>query len=375
MSTKRSLILLAAVAILLSLAAAQCGQPQVVEKEVVVTQIVEKEVVVTKEVIVEKEVIVTKEVIVEKEVMVEPDYVTLRTNWLFSGIHAWVFYGREQGFFKDENIVLDIREGNGSGNVVRTIINKSDDFALVSNQPPMISISQGSPIKFIYTWIGDFPWGYMCREDANVQEAKDLEGKTIVSSPGNAGLAAHPIFVTKAGLDPDKMEDLTLVDGGAMVTTVLAGKADCELGGVADHAPYWEAEGVTPSIIWMKDHGIVGPATSAIAHQDTIDNNPDLVERLVRALQKSQMACAEDKEACVNALLLAHPMMEFDTQIMALELSMNDWLGADQECAGQFVKDNWDFAYHLMKDVPDTAIEGDLPIEDYYDDSFVPPCP
>lgn len=345
---KYTLVLLIATLILMATA---CAQPSVVEREVVVT----------------------KEV--EKEVLVEPDYVTLRTNWLFSGIHAWVFYGREKGFFRDENIVVDIREGNGSGNVVRTVINKSDDFALVSNQPPMISISQGSPIKFIYTWIGGFPWGYMCRKEANVQEAKDLEGKIIVSSPGNAGLDAHPVFVDRADLDPDKMQDLTLVDAGAMVSTVLAGKADCELGGMADHVPLWVAEGVEPSIVRMDDYGVGGPATAVITHQDTIDSNPDLVQRMVRVLHKSQMACAEDVDGCVEALLLAHPQMDFDTQKLALEMSIKDWLGPNQECVGQFVKENWQAGYELLKAAPESAIEGDQPIEEFYTEEFVPPCP
>jgi NitT/TauT family transport system substrate-binding protein len=329
------------------------------------------------EVEVEKEVIVTKEVEVEveKEVLVEPDYISLRTNWLFSGIHAWLFYGREQGFFKDENIVLDIREGNGSGNVVRTVINGDDDFALVSVQPPLISISQGAPIKFIYTWIGDFTWGYLCHPDSGIKEAKDMEGKIIVSSPGNAGISAHPVFVENAGLDPDKMIDLTLVDGGAMVPTVLTGKADCELGGVSDHQPLWEAEGVTPEVIWMKDYGIAGPATAVIAREDLIEADPDLVARLLSAMQKSQIACAEDVDACTQALLNAHPSMDFDTQKMALEMSIVDWLGADQECVGQFVQENWDFGYQLLKGVEDSTVEGDMPIEDYYIADYVPACP
>lgn len=51
--------------------AGACAQPQVIEKEVVVTQ----EVVVTKEVEVEKEIVVTQEVIVTKEVEVEKEVV------------------------------------------------------------------------------------------------------------------------------------------------------------------------------------------------------------------------------------------------------------------------------------------------------------
>jgi hypothetical protein len=44
-------------------------------------------------------------------------------------------------------------------------------------------------------------------------------------------------------------------------------------------------------------------------------------------------------------------------------------------CLLQFVKENWDFGYQLLKEVPDSAIEGDKPIEDFYTDQFVPACP
>jgi NitT/TauT family transport system substrate-binding protein len=348
-------ILLLFAALLLVLTAAQCVTP--------VPQVIEKEVVVTRE--------------VEKQVFVEPDYVTFRTNWLFSGIHAWVFYGREKGFFKEQNIVLDIREGNGSGNVVRTVINKGDDFALVSTGNPIVSIAQGAPIKLIYTWIGAFNWGYLCRPESGVKVAKDLEGKIIVSSPGNAGLNYHPLFIQRAGLDPAKMQDLTLVDAGAMVSTVLAGKADCELGGVADHLPYWIKEGKEPVVIYLEspETGVWGPATGAITHQDMINNNPDLVKRMVAALYKSQVECEKDVEGCVQALLNAHPMKDKDTETLALKISMSTWYGPNQKCLGQFVPENWEAAINLIRNAPESPIKDDTkPVEAFFDASFLPPC-
>jgi ABC-type glycerol-3-phosphate transport system substrate-binding protein len=60
------------VLVALAVVAAQCGQPQVVEKEVVVTKEVEVEKIVTVEVEKEVEVVVTKEVEIEKEVVVTP---------------------------------------------------------------------------------------------------------------------------------------------------------------------------------------------------------------------------------------------------------------------------------------------------------------
>lgn len=303
------------------------------------------------------------------------DEVTLRTNWLYSGIHAWVFYGKEQGFFRDEGIILDIREGNGTGNVIRTVVSKADDFAMVSVAPPIISISQGSPIRFIYTWLGGSSWGYMCHPDSGIQDAKDLEGKIIVSSPGNAGLPLHPVFIAQAGLDASAMQDLTLVDAAAMVTTVLSRNADCELGGLADHIPLWRQEGVEPVVIALNDYGIGGVSTAVITHQDTVEQNPDLVGRMARAMQRSQIACGQNVDDCVNALLAHHPFKDFATEKMALEISMDVWLSPNQQCPGQFATADWEAAYQLLKDAPDSAIEEDIPLEEFYLTQFLPGCP
>jgi NitT/TauT family transport system substrate-binding protein len=338
----------------------------VIEK--VVTKEVPKEVVVTKE--------VSKEVIVTKEVKVQADYVTLRTNWLYSGIHAWLFYGREKGYFREQNIELDIREGNGSGNVVRTVINKGDDFALVSIGNPIISTAQGAPLKIIYTWIGAFNWGYMCRPESGIKVPKDLEGKIIVSSPGNAGLNYHPLYVKMAGLDAAKMQPLTLVDAGAMVSTVLTGKADCELGGYADHVPLWEKENKNPVLVRLEAAGTWGPSTAAITHQDMIDKKPDLVKRMVAAMFKSQLECGKNVDACATSLITAYPSKDKKAELRALELTLPDWLGPNQKCVGQIVPANWQAALDLLKSPGDSAIKDDKrKVEEFYDARFIPQCP
>jgi NitT/TauT family transport system substrate-binding protein len=362
MSVRRNVILFAIVAALLAILAAACGQPQVIEKEVVVT----------KEVVVEKEVVVTKEV--EKEVMVEPEIITLRTNWIFNGIHSFLFYGKKMGYFMDEGIILDIREGNGSGNVLRTVVNKMDDFAIVSAEPVIVAESQGAPIKLIMTWGGASSYGYVCNPDSGVKTPEDLYGKTIITSPGAASITIHPFFIEKAGLDPDKMEDLTLVDPGAAVSTVLSGRADCELSGYSDQVPLYQAEGVEPDVIKLKDYGVGGASGGVIVNQDTIDNDPELVSAMLRALRKSMDGCMADQEACVQAMLDDHPMMEFEPSLGQLKYDSELWQSINMGCYGEMVEEDWQGLYDMLKLDPESGLEGDQPITAYYDDSFVPPC-
>jgi ABC-type nitrate/sulfonate/bicarbonate transport system substrate-binding protein len=196
MVDKRNRFYVVVAALLIALTMTQCAPatpasaptPQVIEK--VVTKEVPKEVVVTKE--------VSKEVIVTKEVKVPADPVTLRTNWLYSGIHAWLFYGREKGYFREQNIELDIREGNGSGNVVRTVINKGDDFALVSIGNPIISTAQGAPLK-IFTRSA-FNWD-TCADPNPHQGPYDLGGQ--ISSAAQRGLEL-PSLASKWPLTPPR---------------------------------------------------------------------------------------------------------------------------------------------------------------------------
>jgi NitT/TauT family transport system substrate-binding protein len=345
-------VLMAAVLILTLVAG--CVQPQVVEK------------VVTKEV----EKIVTVEV--EKEVIKEPDIVTIRTNWIFNGIHAFVFYGKQQGFYKDEGIILDIHEGNGSGNVVRTVINKSDDFALVSAEPVFVQMSMGAPLKLIYTWEGAYGYGYLCNPKSNVNKPEDLKGKIIVTSPGAATITIHPMFMEFMGLKD--MPDLTLVDPGAATPTVLSGKADCELSGWTDQLPVYRGENVEPTIVKLADYGFGGAVAAMITHQDTIDQKPDLVERMLRATRKAMDACWADKEACVQAELAEHPMMEHDVTFGQLDLDSQLWKSPNMKCNGEIVLKDWQGLYDLMKKIPDSGLEGDQPVESFIDARFVPPC-
>lgn len=367
------LVLLVAVSLVLTACPAPAPQIVEVEKQVPVEKVVIQTVEVVKEVPVEKVVKETVEVV--KEVLVEPDYVSLRTNWIFGGLHAPMFYGRDQGFFREQNIVVDIREGNGSGNVVRTIINKTDDFALISAGVPMLNVAQGAPIKLVLPMLGAFDWGYTCRPDSGVQGPKDLEGKIIISSPGNAGLAYHPIFIERAGLDPTKMQDLTLVDAGAMVSTALSGNGDCVLSGYPATVPLWEKEGVTPVLVPLESIGPWGPSVGYITHQDMIDQKPDVVRRMAAALRKSQAECEKNVDACIDSLINANPFLDREAEKQALEIYFGVFLGPNQKCVGEYVKENWEALLQLMKLTPDTPLVTDTrPIEGFFDSQFLAPC-
>ncbi len=142
MLSRRNVILLAAVALVLAVLATACGQPQVVEKEVVVTKEVQKEVVVTKEVPVTVEV--EKEVVVTKEVQVAPERIDI-SYWIFGSEGSakadngelWSdFYGRVINAYEKEHPGVNINwalRGVESGGTTTYV-----DAAVAAGSPPDI---------------------------------------------------------------------------------------------------------------------------------------------------------------------------------------------------------------------------------------------
>jgi len=359
-----------AVLVATSLLAAQCAAPatpEVVEK--IVTVEVEK--VVTVEV--EKEVIKEVEVEKEVEVLVEPDVVSLRLNWLPGGYHGWLFYGVEQGYFLENNIVVNLREGNGSGNVTRSVAAGDDDFAYISPDPGLVMISEGGPIKFIYTIDGANQGGIICRNDRGIETPADLEGKIILSTPGSSMNVIWPAFVKMTGIDESTIE-YTLVSPGTEVPVILAGEADCLIGGLNDQTIQMAQEGHEPFTIPFDEVGIGGPGGALITRADTIESNPDLVRRLVDAAARSHLGCSADPEECMDVMAAVYPQTERDVLVGEFEANEPYMFSAKNpnHCPGMFVEDDWNDLLGFLKG--SESIASDMPITEYYTSEFLPEC-
>jgi NitT/TauT family transport system substrate-binding protein len=316
---------------------------------------------------------VEKEVVKEVEVPVEPDVVTLRLNWLPGGYHGWLFYGVEQGYFLENNIVVKLREGNGSGNVSRSVASGDDDFAYISPDPGLVMISEEGPIKFIYTIDGANQGGIICRNDRGIETAADLEGKTILSTPGSSMNVIWPTFVEKAGIDESTI-DYTLVSPGTEVPVTLAGEADCINGGLNGQAVQMAQEGHEPFLFPFDEFGIGGPGGALITHMDIIDSNPDLVRRLVHAAAKAHLGCSADPEACMDAIAAVYPQTEREVFVSEFEANEPYMFSSKNpnKCPGMFAEDDWNDLLGFLK--ASESIESDMPITEYYTSEFLPEC-
>jgi hypothetical protein len=133
------------------------------------------------------------------------DKVSLRLNWLLSGVHSIFYLGVEKGFYKDAGIDLTIGEGQGSARTVQVVATGGDTFGLVDGGSVIAGASHGAPVKSVLSIMNTSPYGISFLADSGVKTIKDVEGKTLRIAL-DAGLGREGVGTAKRAYDLAQQE-------------------------------------------------------------------------------------------------------------------------------------------------------------------------
>jgi len=131
--------------------------------------------------------------------------VSLRMDWVISGYHTPYFVGIKNGYYKDEGLDVTVEPGNGSGNVAQAIGNGNGDLATVDGGTMMQLVAKGLPVKAVMGWFQRNPIGIIYNVKSGISKPKDIEGKTLVVTNGDAPSALLPAFAESTGVDLKKV--------------------------------------------------------------------------------------------------------------------------------------------------------------------------
>jgi NitT/TauT family transport system substrate-binding protein len=309
--------------------------------------------------------------------MVPPDKVSVRTNWLYYGSHSIFFYGKEKGYYPDQNIDLEIKQGNGSGNVVKLVANKDSTFGYVSAAAVINQVAQGAPVVAVATIDGTGTEAILCDPDSGITTIKDLEGKQILTTAGAGVNAFWPVVVANAGLDETKIKIVNVAEA-ALTSSYLQKLAPCMLGGLDDKPAEIEANGgKTPVAFPYSDYGVAQPGYVIVAHQDTVKNNPDLVKRFVLATLQSTKGALENPDAAVKSMTDVMGGAAFDEKatvqarkVLDVTLSILISPNNTDKILGWNVEKDFAAALDLFKKYKE--LQTDLTPDKFFTNEFVP---
>jgi NitT/TauT family transport system substrate-binding protein len=301
---------------------------------------------------------------------VAQDKVSLRLNWYLGGLHVPFYYGKERGFFSQEGIDLTINEGRGSANTVQVVAAGSDTFGMADSSSVILTASKGAEIKSVMSLLNSTGFSVVSLAENGIKTPKDLEGKRVAVSPGDP-LGSLLQAVCKANnVDCGKIS-MVQVDPAAKVVTVLEKKADALLGGADDQYFLIKQRGFNPAAMRYADWGANIVGMTIVARNETLQKNPDLVRRFVRASIKSWEEAKKNPQAAVDAALKVKPDLNKQSTLdqMLVDFELLDSKNSKGRI-GYGAQADWDQTLTILKNYRD--LQTNQPWTAFHTNDFLP---
>ena len=216
----------------------------------------------------------------------------------------------ELGYFKDENINLDVVVLSGSGVINPQLMAGALFTAYTTYEPLIISRKPGNPnfdFRFGYNAVRRSIWEMSVLEESPIKSIKDLAGKTI----GVGALTFGNVLMTKAilkreGIDPGSVQFVAVGVGATAFQALKSGKVDAlniyDISNVLLQQQGTKIRFIPfpPEFSRISSHGL--PFTNK-----NIKENPKQVIGFGRATAKGTIACIANPEGCLAAYWKAYP--------------------------------------------------------------------
>lgn len=299
------------------------------------------------------------------------DKVTFRLNWILYGFHTPFYLGLERGYYKDEGIDLTIGEGQGSVRAVQTIGAKGDTFGLADGGSVLAGVAKGAPVKAVMAVTNSSPYSLAVRADSGIKTLKDIEGKTVASAPGEAGLQLLPALFAANGVDIDKVKILRVEGAGKMVA-IAEKRAEGLMAGLDNQSLTLPKQGIPLIDFAYSKHGTNTVGLTIFAHTDTLKEKPDMVKRFVKATVRSFEAALKEPEASIKAGQKVKSDLETELSMAQLKvgLGLMKTEATKSLPTGHFALKDWQDTLDLMKKYQ--SLETAMQAQDFFTNDLLP---
>jgi NitT/TauT family transport system substrate-binding protein len=244
----------------------------------------------------------------------------VRMDFIIGGKHAPWFVALEKGFYAKRGLNVTIQSSTGSADTVRTIGAGGADFGFADISTTIVARSRGTPIQTVAQF-GYVPATIMWREDTNIKQVKDLEGKTYAISPGQAQWYLMPAYcrINKIDYKAIRIQETAAPLQPAALATKKADFIVMYRGSNDEIAELAASKvGIKVNRIFMKDTGLDIYGTGLVVKEDDVKKRPEFVRAYVEATLEGLRYARDHQEEALKILLKHKP--ELDQYLVTVQL-------------------------------------------------------
>jgi NitT/TauT family transport system substrate-binding protein len=282
---------------------------------------------------------------------------------------ATFYVGIEKGFYAAEGLAVRLEYGFENDYLKLVGINELQ-FMVGSGDQVVLGRAQGLPVRYVMNWYSQYPVVIFAKNGAGITQPADLAGKTIgIPGPFGASYVAFRGILEAADLtEADvNVESIGFTQAAAISADTVDAAVDYGVNGPVVLAQ----AGITTTQIKLDDH-LQMPANGLVTNEQTIQENPDLVAKMVRATLKAVQYTLDNPDEAFTITLTYVP--EAGGENAAANRAIFDavlayWTPADGQTMGATDLAAWQSAAEFMQRIG--LVDTLVPAEELFTNEFV----
>lgn len=237
----------------------------------------------------------------------EKTKITVKFAWFHQVEYAGFYLAISQGFYAKENLDVTLEEGGYNVNAIDNVLAGQAHFGISRSPNMVVAKSEGKDLLAIGTLFRKSPLVALSLKEKGIQTPKDVEGKTIAIENGDPNYIENvqwAALLKKLGVDNSKIKYISRDFTDPIANDLQSGKADLDIGLFATNDLVTaQLREIEVNTIYYSDYDLDFYANVIFGRQQFINDNPDLVQRFVRATMLGYKYAVEHPEEAVAATL------------------------------------------------------------------------
>lgn len=261
-------------------------------------------------------------------------FLTFQPNVQFAPVYAAL----ENGHFAAEGLSVTIEHGSEADGVDRIATNDLQ-FGIISGEQVILARQADKPLVYVMEWYNRFPVGVVVPADSDIEDAQDLSGKTV-SVPFPEGATYMGLLALLGAVDLQE-SDITLEPIGFTAPAAMCERQiEAAVVYIANEPLQIEQNCFDVRVLEISDYVSI-VSNGLVTNQTTINQNPELVQKVINALQKGIADTIADPEAAFALSLRYVPDLDeaqYPVQREVLARSVPLW---EAETIGLTTAEQW----------------------------------
>lgn len=289
--------------------------------------------------------------------------VTLQLSWTHQAEFAGFYAAEQQGYFQKEGLKVTFLEGGPEVDFIKPVADGQAQFGIAQPADLILARAAGKPVRGIAVIFRRSPIVFFSLQDTGIIRPQDFIGKKVRTAVTvDQTLRA---MMAKEDIAQDQYEPVYLPSD---LKQFASGDVPVWGGFINVFALEVQKAGYKINIISPDDYGIHFYGDTLITTDSIIQNNPELVQRFMRAALKGWTYALENPEA-IGAYIRhyspdADADLEADKMIASIPL-----INTGEDHIGWMKRDTWDTMAQTLR------VQGDLKqpvkVDDLYTMQFL----